>query len=231
MKKLLFILILFCSIQGFGQIKGMWRLDGNSNDASGSGNNGTDTNITYSQANGRLNQGAGFNGSNSKIYNFSSNISPSGSSRTISVWFKTGSTVRQGLAGTRAPSEPPYVGWVLTLNQGSTANGLSYFHTGVGSNVWSGYTIPLNTWVYGTVTYDYTNQIAKIYINGILKISQSLGRDNASTRKGCIGQEQESNTEVFNGSIDEVIIDNTVWSPAKIKNYYLLTSQKFPWQN
>jgi len=41
-------------------IKGYWRLNGNSNDASGNGNNGTDTNITYSQANGVLNGGAGF---------------------------------------------------------------------------------------------------------------------------------------------------------------------------
>lgn len=42
-------------------------LNGNSNDFSGSGNNGSDTAITYSQANGRFGQGAGFNGSSSKI--------------------------------------------------------------------------------------------------------------------------------------------------------------------
>ena len=58
MKKLLLILILFCSLQGFGQIKGYWMLNGNSNDYSGNGNNGIDTNIAYSQGYGLLNQGA-----------------------------------------------------------------------------------------------------------------------------------------------------------------------------
>lgn len=43
-----------------------WRFEGNSNDAKNS-NNGTDSNITYSLANGKFNQGAGFNGTSSKI--------------------------------------------------------------------------------------------------------------------------------------------------------------------
>ena len=43
-----------------------YKLDGNSNDAVGS-DNGTDTAITYSIANGKILQGAGFNGSSSKI--------------------------------------------------------------------------------------------------------------------------------------------------------------------
>jgi hypothetical protein len=37
-----------------------WKLDGDSNDAVGS-NNGSDINVTYSTANGKVNQGAGFN--------------------------------------------------------------------------------------------------------------------------------------------------------------------------
>jgi hypothetical protein len=43
-----------------------WKLDGNSNDVLGV-HNGTDTAITYSSANGILGEGAGFNGSTSKI--------------------------------------------------------------------------------------------------------------------------------------------------------------------
>ena len=43
-----------------------YKLDGNSNDSVGT-NNGTDTAITYSVANGKINQGAGYNGSTSKI--------------------------------------------------------------------------------------------------------------------------------------------------------------------
>ncbi len=43
-----------------------WRMEGNSNDSKGS-NNGTDSNITYSNANGRFGQGAAFNGTTSSI--------------------------------------------------------------------------------------------------------------------------------------------------------------------
>ena len=42
-----------------------WKLDGNSNDASGNGHNGTDTAITYTT--GKINQAASFNGTTSKI--------------------------------------------------------------------------------------------------------------------------------------------------------------------
>lgn len=46
---------------------GLWHLNGNSNDSSGNANNGIDTDITYSLANGKFGQGAGFNGTTSKI--------------------------------------------------------------------------------------------------------------------------------------------------------------------
>lgn len=41
---------------------GIWHFNGNSTDSSGNGNNGTDTSITYSLANGKFGQGAGFGG-------------------------------------------------------------------------------------------------------------------------------------------------------------------------
>ena len=52
---------------GSGTTKLLAHLNGNSNDSSGNANNGSDTNITYSLANGKLGQGAGFNGSSSLI--------------------------------------------------------------------------------------------------------------------------------------------------------------------
>ena len=62
-----------------------WKLDGNSNDAAGS-NNGTDTDITYSSGNGKIGQGAGFNGTTSKIVGQSTIILPVNA--TIACWFK-----------------------------------------------------------------------------------------------------------------------------------------------
>lgn len=48
-------------------IKGYWKLNGNSNDTSGNGNNGTDTDVTYSQNNAVSGLAGHFNGSTSKI--------------------------------------------------------------------------------------------------------------------------------------------------------------------
>ena len=65
-----------------------WRLDGNSTDSVGS-NNGTDTNITYSAGNGKIVQGAGFNGTTSKIVGSTITVP---TNATISCWFKTSQT-------------------------------------------------------------------------------------------------------------------------------------------
>lgn len=57
---------------GSATTKLLLHLNGNSTDSSGNGNNGSDSNITYSQVNGKFGQGAGFNGVSSRI-NFPKN--------------------------------------------------------------------------------------------------------------------------------------------------------------
>ena len=67
-----------------------YKLDGNSNDAVSS-NNGTDSNITYDSAYGKINQGALFNGGSSFIdTHITSN--PGTGDFGISLWAKTTST-------------------------------------------------------------------------------------------------------------------------------------------
>lgn len=66
-----------------------YKLDGNSVDSIG-GNNGVDTDITYSLDNGKILQGAGCNGTTSTIIT-SGTVSPTDFS--IACWFKTSSSV------------------------------------------------------------------------------------------------------------------------------------------
>ena len=71
-----------------------YKLDGNSTDIVGA-KNGTDTSITYSIDNGKIVQGAGFNGSSSKIdvslpLNLNNNF-------TINLWMKYTSNFRMEL--------------------------------------------------------------------------------------------------------------------------------------
>ena len=65
-----------------------WKLDGNSNDSCHS-NNGSDTDIIYSDANGKINSGAGFDGVTSKIMvPDSDDWTMADGEFTISMWVK-----------------------------------------------------------------------------------------------------------------------------------------------
>ncbi|NTW31353.1 MAG: hypothetical protein HGB12_01740, partial [Bacteroidetes bacterium] len=63
-----------------------WDMEGNSNDLWGS-SNGTNTSITFSSANGKISQGAGFNGSSSKI---TGTVTMPTSAYTVSAWLYWG---------------------------------------------------------------------------------------------------------------------------------------------
>jgi len=232
MKKLLLILILFCSFQGFGQstngAKGYWRLNGNSTDASGNNNNGNDTNITYSQANGKLNQGAGFNGSTS-IIKIANNLGIFGGNITISVWFKIASQ--------------PSIGAYQTIvrqaeNTNHTANYIQYQNNaGIytlcfcrDKNAVADVKLPisgqlsLNTWYYAVYTYDGVSINA--YVNSVLSgsLATSGYGTGATPNYITIGAWLNASLQYYypiNGSIDEAIISNAVWTPAQVKNEYL----------
>lgn len=224
MKKLLFILILFCSIQGFGQTKGYWRMNGNSNDASGNGYNGTDTGITYSQANGRLGQGAGFNGSNSIIYCQSNsfdfyNTAP----YTMSLWLRLNSLP----ASTKTND-------IIMIQDGTTVardKGIIIDANGaVGCYVYDGATktamsangkITTGKWYHLTHTYDGT--YINIYVDGVFVAKTAVsGTYNHTNPRIVLSRWDVSQTGItrVNGAIDEAIVDDTAWSPAKVKNEY-----------
>lgn len=202
-------------------IKGYWRLNGNSNDASGNGNNGIDTNITYSQANGRLNQGGGFNGSSSKIVCGVSELPTYQQAITINAWVKCASfSGKPIIARWYSHQSAPKYDWML--DQGT-------FRVMYGANeIYADFVaLPTNTWLMLTGTWNGTNvnSACIIYVNGKQVATGSnynFGTMAHNTTKVVLGANQFDTTyqNYFNGSIDEVIVDNTVWSPAKIKNYY-----------
>ena len=68
-----------------------WKLDGDSTDATGNGNTGSDTAITYNAGNGKIVQGAGFNGTTSKIVLSTNIVMPT--NLTFSSWLKSADLV------------------------------------------------------------------------------------------------------------------------------------------
>lgn len=198
--------------------KAYWKMEGNSNDSSGNGNNGTDTDITYSIANGKVGQGAGFNGSTSKIRNTSpSNLPTGANARTMSAWFycDTGTTNFKSICdyGSDATRQR------FSLHLNNTNPGKLYIV--VYDDDYTGSDISLNTWYHFCATYD-GNVTINIYLNGKLVGTKTLGAA-LNTTLNANGVTIGFNNAVdnaFPGKIDEVIIENRAWSSGEISEYY-----------
>lgn len=205
-------------------IKGYWKLNGNANDYSGNGYNGNATNITYSQANGRLNEGAGFNGSSSYILG-NTDLGITGGSITLSAWFKINSQpsnesiyciIAQSDAGVDVEYYIRYYNKVGTYQvdfirgrRGVLTNEINVIKT-----------LIIDKWYYFTLTYDGSN--IRGYIDSVFSgtMTSSGNGSSGSSDSWSLGRILGFSTWYADGSIDEAIIDNTVWSQAKIKNEY-----------
>lgn len=218
MKQLLFILILFCSIQGFGQIKGYWRLNGNSNDASGNGYNGSPNLVTFSQQYGKLNQGANFNGTSSYIQLPRGILGGNNEiDRTLSVWCRPTATVRDIVSFSDALSDDGT--WIV---------GRDGVWAQVNSTTWNFYAfsnpLELNKWHHVVVTMSFNNSI-KSYINGRLDSENSfpyasLWRTSTNVKYPRIGSFTQLGTSYWKGDIDELTYWIGTWGNAAIKNEY-----------
>lgn len=197
-------------------IKGYWKLNGNSNDYSGNGYNGTDTAITYSQANGRLGQGAGFNGSSSKITTtYSSSIA------SISFWVRlqpSGWTGDWNIIVEQIKLNTSY-GFTIRREASNYRSVISVGNKS-GSDSFSNYVIPTlafnNTWYHVVISQ---NTDIRVFVNSKLEIIINDDWGTAGNLLlGCSSIPYGS--RYLLGSLDEVIIDNTPWSAAKVKNEY-----------
>ncbi len=187
-------------------------------DLSPTGNNGTLTNgVGYTSANGGI---LTFDGINDRVSSFPTQF-PSTTSKTIDMWFKTNSTVRQGLCGVRNAS----TGWVFTINRTSAGN-LTYFHTGQGVIEMSA-GITTNTWYNAVMTYDSTNGTVKFYLNSNLLGTGNAGGYNSSSFTGVIGDEDNSFTTPFNGNISQTKMYNRVLSSTEILQNFDATKTRF----
>lgn len=201
-------------------IQGYWRLDGNSNDASGNGNNGTDTDITYSQANGRLNQGAGFNGSSSKI----TTNCPATITKTYSILFKTSTLKYQELISqVYYVSASNYKLYELYLNPSGLVIFLEATNAGTSDVAYTSYI--QGAW--NLVTVSIGNNHIRFMLNGKLihdrAFTQIVGFtvDSQGTGIGALVRLSGTTQQFFNGSIDEAKIINYDWSIAEMKNEHL----------
>jgi len=189
-----------------------WKLDGNSNDVFGT-YNGTDTSVSYSTTSGKIVQGGAFTRTgNSKIattYQF-----PTGTNvKSFSVWFKPSSgRLRGWMIGGGTES----VGTAFGLFLATDGVGDLYFFGFGAGDVNFGNVVSASVWQHVVITYDGTNLVG--YLNGAL-LSSTVKALNTGTGNMYIGR-RTSNTESWDGDIDEVGVWNRALTQNEVLNLY-----------
>ena len=182
-----------------------YKLDGNSNDSVGS-NNGTDTSVTYSAGNGKIVQGAGLNGSSSKIL-LGSNVGAF-TDASWAAWIKTTASGNNQVIADNVSGS----GWTFRLLVSSAKAMFSLVNYGVGggTNCVGATSINNGSWHHIVGTRSGGNYV--IYVDGASDGTATGGTTTTTDMPLAFGCEYYGGTgfEFFNGAIDEL----GVWSRA-----------------
>jgi hypothetical protein len=218
---------------------GWWPLDGNANDYSGHGNNGTATNVIYipqSVTRPALpvsfgGTGTNFNGQSSEIATASNVNLPATTPETLVAWIYTASYPGPGTPAATNPS----VGSVV-LQEGTTNNANTYIinYTGhLGIDVWgcgtarSVGTVPLNAWVQVAYVYNALANSLAYYINGRPSGTVTPCGYHSTNSPLVLGYNNiGSSDNAFAGAMADVQLYNAAFSPSAI--YQLYVSQSPP---
>lgn len=200
----------------FGTTVGLWHLNGNSTDFSGNNNHGSDTAITYSAANGKLGQGAGFNGSSSKIL-ITANNAFNSAAHSIVAWVRP--RVTQTSNGTIFQKyEGPNKGFDVRI---VSDNSVYYcvYNGSTGIVCQTTKTLINAVWTHIVCTYDGTN--LKAYINGNLEKTQAMSGSKANAAADqAIGVANAFSNQWFDGAIDEFSFHSTALTANQIRQIY-----------
>jgi hypothetical protein len=194
---------------------GWWPFNGNANDESGNGNNGTVNGATLTQDRfGNADEAYLFDG-NDKIEVDNWNALVGNTEFTVSCWVKQ----ENGL------------GWVLAFGQPANGQGFSMgnYHWGqnnIGGQIWSydyitsvSTSIEISSWQ--QIVFVYSQNIMYLYYNGIVSSNAPVDYVNTDLQPGILslGKQLVFN-EYFNGEIDDLAIYNRALTPAEIQALY-----------
>jgi hypothetical protein len=196
-------------------------LNGNTNDSSGNGNNGTSTGVTYVA--GHLGLAAQFTKtsfdtvSDNASFNFSN-----ATGLTISTWIKRDSATTGYIIEKEGPSglnDDEYT-ITVTSTDGQLLGGFtgpSSQHTTISSVA----KLALNTWYNVILIWDKNNGKISFYINGVLDqtVSSTVTSIQNTSIPLYIGNGYTRNNG-FKGSLDEVRIYKRVLSDIEIQALY-----------
>ena len=209
---------------------GYWPFNGNANDESGNGNNGTvNEAVLTSDRNGYTNSAYSYDGLNDYIQvPHSSSISITGDI-TMSAWVKTNGSNGQNYQTIISKRETYWTteyGTALSYHNSVIHNTkfLSARALGMGNQEqgWSSTPYIYNAWEHWVVTI--SNSQMKIYKNGILDQIQAFSlipvNQNGPLLFGKNTLADNTNSEQFNGDIDDIAIYNRALTDQEVTNLY-----------
>jgi len=239
MKKLLFTLLTgILSITATAQIPnyvptnglvGWWPFNGNANDESGNGNNGTVNGATlttdrFGTANKAYNFSQWLNVIN--LPELSTQLGQPNSSMTLSIWFKAGPTGSNPGILFHSSSTNQYIFGRVELDNG---NLLKIYHRNPSSNNEPSYSTNnlIGQWTNVIIRIDGSSGTYQFYLNGVLIPSMSFSYNNGlnyydSGRFWGIGAISSGypNNHQFLGDIDDIGIWNRALTQQEITNLY-----------
>ena len=235
MKRIYFGLCLFillgnqCLHAGLNDgLVAYYPFNGNANDATGNGHNGTIVNaVLASDRFGNQNGCYSFNGVNSYItVTNSSDISPIGDF-SVSVWLQQNSSslteviISKSLAGVNSS------GWFIALE---SPNWLQ-FQAAPNFEVNSPAIIrpPLNEWHHATFTFTRSTGLCCSYLDGVLVDNRTKNYSSSvSPRNITIGAQEYVNpgqySYFFSGQLDDIRIYNRALSASEIQKLYSMAT-------
>jgi len=181
-------------------------------DASGSGNNGSAANTTWSAA-GKFGSALSFNGTNSWV-----TVADSASLRlttgmTLEAWVNPRSTSAIGTAVLK--ERPAGLSYALYAPDGSGRPPSAYVNTGAGDQRALGTAaLPLNAWTHLAAAYNGTSLV--LYVNGVQAATRAVSGSIVTSAGALRIGGNAVWSEWFNGLIDDVRVYNRALSAAEV---------------
>ena len=194
-----------------------FKFNGNSNNSIGNIDS-TDTNITYVP--GKYGQCANFNGTNSNIKYTGSELT----NFTVSLWFKTVSTNGGYLISQSATNSNAFD---LTIHNNGEISAVLWQDAYVGNKELLSNLKSLNNGQWHNVLVTRNGSTVIIYIDGKFDIKRTdMFTFTVGNYYKTIGS-HNSGVNWYNGQIDEIIIENKVWTENEVRKYYANSLGRF----